>query len=240
MSSLLGMIAFFSFIALVLGLIKPSLVVRWGDEASRTRKKAFKTYLLVLIIAVVGAGITASPDSASTKQPVENSSSSSTEGKKTAENSSSSNSTETKKAEEKPVAWNTSEIDAGKNGNIKVAVKELKKIDDIKSAAETQPGAIVVKRPWDYYGKVLTFTGQVSDISDYAPNSDEAKALGGKSFVIVINTEDGTTVQGEIQGDSGTIKKGEKATIYGYPAGTIEGPNTMGGKGTYLLLVGKQ
>ena len=86
----------------------------------------------------------------------------------------------------------------------------------------------------------MTFTGQVSDISDYAPNSDEAKALGGKSFVIVINTEDGTTVQGEIQGDSGTIKKGETATIYGYPAGTIEGPNTMGGKGTYLLLVGKQ
>ncbi len=226
MSSLLSMIAFFSFIALVLGLIKPSLVVRWGDEANRTRKKAFKTYLLVLIIAFVGAGITASPDSASTKQTVEN--------------SSSSNSTETKKAEEKPVAWNTSEIDASKNGNIKVAVKELEKIDDIKSAAETQPGAIVVKRPWDYYGKVLTFTGQVSDISDYAPNSDEAKIFGGKSFAIVINTEDGTTVQGEIQGDSGTIKKGEKATIYGYPAGTIEGPNTMGGKGTYLLLVGKQ
>lgn len=229
MSEFFGFVACFAFLALVIGLIKPSLVVRWGDADSRNRKKVFKTYFVLTVIAIAALGVTAPSNNTNKNEP-----------KTVAESTSSSKEVSKKPAEDKEETWNKSEPSAEKNGNLKIAVRELKKIDNIKGVAETQPGGIVIKRPWDYYGKILSYTGTVSDISDYAPDSKEAKAMGGKAFAIVIKTEDGTVVQGEIEGDSGTIKKGEQATICGYPVGTVEGPNKMGGKSTYLLIVGKQ
>lgn len=217
MTTFFGIVLFLSFIALILGLIKPSIVVRWGAEDKRTRKKAFATYLVISILSMILMGVTT---------PDQNPKKSSTVAEKSIE-------------KEKPAQWNTSEVDAAKNGNLNIAVKELKKVDNIQDASSPESAATVIKRPWDYYGKLLTFTGTISDVADHAPSSDAAKSLGGSGYAIVIKTSDGTSIQGEIQGNSGNLKKGQQATIYGYPVGTVEGSNNVGGKPTYLLIVGK-
>lgn len=226
MAAFFGILLFISFIALILGLIKPSIVVRWGAVEKRTRKKAFVTYLISCILAMVFMVVT-TPDQNPKKDTT------------VTEQTKSSSHQEKVTEKEKPVQWNTSEADAAKNGNLNIAVKELKKIDNIQNASSPEAASTVIKRPWDYYGKVLSFTGIISDVTDHAPSSVAAKSLGGSGYGIVIQTSDGTSVQGEIQGSSGDLKKGQQATIYGYPVGTVEGNNNMGGKPVYLLIVGK-
>lgn len=226
MAAFFGIVLVISFIALILGLIKPSIVVRWGAVEKRTRKKAFVTYLTISILAMVFMAV-ATPDQNPKKSTT------------VAEKPISSSSQEKVVEKEKPVQWNTSEVDAAKNGNVNIAVKELKKVDNIQNASSSESAATVIKRPWDYYGKLLTFTGTISDVAEHAPSSAAAKSLGGSGYSIVIKTSDGTTIQGEIQGSSGDLKKGQQATIYGYPVGTVEGNNNMGGKPIYLLIVGK-
>lgn len=225
MAVFFGIVMFISFIALILGLIKPSIVVRWGAVEKRTRKKACVTYLVIGILSMVFMIVT-TPDQNPKKDTMQ-------------EQTKSSSSQEQNVEKEETVQWNTSEVDASKNGNLNVAVKELKKIDNIQNTSSTEAASTVIKRPWDYYGKILTFTGIISDVADHAPNSPAAKSLGGSGYGIVIQTNDGTSVQGEIQGSSGDLKKGQQATIYGYPVGTIEGSNNVGGKPIYLLIVGK-
>ena len=124
-----------------------------------------------------------------------------------------------------------------KNGNWQIAVKEMNKVDDLKSIAETADPSSVLKAPWNYYGKVLTFTGTVSDIKENPPDSESSKRLGGSSYSVVVNLENDVTVQGEMAGSSGNIKEGQQLTIYGYPVGTIEGNNTMGGHPVYICIV---
>lgn len=45
-------------LALIIGLIKPRLVVHWGDVSKRTRGKVLKTYGIFMIICFVGFGMT--------------------------------------------------------------------------------------------------------------------------------------------------------------------------------------
>lgn len=42
-----------SFVALVVGLIKPSLVIRWGDEEKKNRKTVLKLFLGIFLILLV-------------------------------------------------------------------------------------------------------------------------------------------------------------------------------------------
>ena len=170
----------------------------------------------------------------------DNSSSSSSSKPAVSTSSSSSSSSSTKKQQEaKAPKWNTKEADATKNGNWQIAVKEMNKVDDLKSIAETADPSSVLKAPWNYYGTVLTFTGTVSDIKENPPDSESSKRLGGSSYSVVVNLENDVTVQGEMAGSSGNIKEGQQLTIYGYPVGTIEGNNTMGGHPVYICIVGK-
>ncbi len=141
--------------------------------------------------------------------------------------------------EEKPIKWNTKDVDALKNGNAKIAVNLLKKNEDIKSIAEQADPQTVLKRPWDYYGKVIAFTGRISDIGDNPPGSDEAKAMGGSSYEIVVMMDNDTTVQGLMMGSSGSMQVGQQVTIYGYPVGTIQGSNRFGGSPTFIMIIGK-
>ena len=45
MATIVGVIFVISFILLIVGLVKPSLVIRWGEEG-KTRKKVVKLFLL--------------------------------------------------------------------------------------------------------------------------------------------------------------------------------------------------
>jgi len=50
MDYLFFFLSFLSLIALILGLINPKIVLKWGDSEKRTRKKAFKLYAAVFVL----------------------------------------------------------------------------------------------------------------------------------------------------------------------------------------------
>ena len=48
-------------ILLIIGLVKPRLVIRWGEESSRNRKKVVQTYLgLALVLFILSSSMTKS------------------------------------------------------------------------------------------------------------------------------------------------------------------------------------
>jgi hypothetical protein len=139
--------------------------------------------------------------------------------------------------------WNNTDIDAVKNGNIRIAAKLIlatgrfkrPRLDTGASAAS------VAKAPWDYYGKIAKLTGQVAVVQDFPPGSDLAQGLGSKDVSdIVLEAEDGTIVEMFCMKSSETISVGSKVTLYGFPCGVTEVPNRLGGNDTHLILVGNK
>jgi hypothetical protein len=69
MDTLFALLFLFCFIALIIGLIKPQMVVRWGDHNKRNRRNVFKYYgiglLLVLFLTGVFGGNTDDPSDSS-------------------------------------------------------------------------------------------------------------------------------------------------------------------------------
>ena len=135
--------------------------------------------------------------------------------------------------------WNTKEIDAAKNGNLPIAIKKMKADGNIKNMANVVAPADVAKRPWDFYGKVIKFSGRAGVVQDYPAGNDISKTMGGSCAEVVIETEDGTIVDAFVSGSSGSLRVGQNAVLYGYPVGITEVQNKMGGKFTHLIIVGQ-
>ncbi|WAH39475.1 hypothetical protein [Alicyclobacillus dauci] len=55
-SDLFGILSFLSFVSLILGLIKPSLVLHWGNH--RTRGRAALTYIGAIVVFAILSGVT--------------------------------------------------------------------------------------------------------------------------------------------------------------------------------------
>ena len=75
MNNLMLLLALICLICLPIGLIKPSLVIRWGEMEKRNRKKVLKYYGLGFIVTFILFGVTspkaANTDSKSTTAKVE-------------------------------------------------------------------------------------------------------------------------------------------------------------------------
>ncbi|MCS7460828.1 hypothetical protein N0M98_11800 [Paenibacillus doosanensis] len=145
-----------------------------------------------------------------------------------------------KKAEEekaKNPQWNTKEIYADKNGNVDLAVKLLKAVEDISTnlEKETASPATVMKTPWNYYGKAMSFSGEIGFVQDYPPGSNFEKM--GILSQIVIGAEDGTPVDLLLTIPSGSLKVGDKISILAVPVGIFDNDNKLGGKTQVLAAV---
>lgn len=57
MNSLMLILVLLCIICLIVGIIKPNIVIRWGDLEKRNRKNVFKYYGLGLIVAFILFGI---------------------------------------------------------------------------------------------------------------------------------------------------------------------------------------
>lgn len=68
MTTFFSFIVLISLILLIVGLFKPSLVIRWGPDEKRGRKQAVITYLSILIFSFVMVGVTAPPTTNTAKQ----------------------------------------------------------------------------------------------------------------------------------------------------------------------------
>ncbi|MFM9329407.1 hypothetical protein [Paenibacillus mesotrionivorans] len=270
MSALFGLLLFVCFITLIIGLIKPSIVFKWGQLEKRTRGKVFLYYgltLIVLFIVTIATAPEIENESKATVAKAEQTVSPSTDaGNQTkVEDKAKKEAEEKAKAEEKVKneaaaktskeaeakakeeaktkekedklrnpAWNKNEVDAIENGNLQRAMDMLKVIKDIPSGEQASPEE-VLKTPWNYYGKAISFTGQVGVVEDYPPGSDAGKA--GLGSDVVMETDDGTIVEFFSMVASGSIKVGQTITITGYPIGRTEVGNKIGGKFTHLIVV---
>ena len=133
--------------------------------------------------------------------------------------------------------WNTTEIDAVKNGNIAVAVNWVNRNSALRGAAIAPQPQYIAKQPWNYYGKVVRVTGTVGVVQDYPAGSDNA-INGNDTADIVILCGDGTIAEIFCMKPSGNITTGCTVTLYGYPVGVTEVPNRVGGTDTHLIMVG--
>ena len=74
MNNLMLLLALICLVCLPIGLIKPSLVIRWGAMEKRNRKKVLKYYGLGFIVTFILFGVTtpktANTDSKSTKAKI--------------------------------------------------------------------------------------------------------------------------------------------------------------------------
>lgn len=59
MNSLFLILFFLSGLCLIIGLIRPSMVIRWGDPEKRGRKQVLITYISIAIVSFVAFGVTA-------------------------------------------------------------------------------------------------------------------------------------------------------------------------------------
>ena len=136
--------------------------------------------------------------------------------------------------------WNTSEPNVGKNGNFSIALNAL------RVAGNTEQGAMdcipkdVLKRPWDYYGKIIKISGKVGLVQDYPPSSSESISMSGPTAQIVVLCNDGTTVYDLVSGNSGTMRIGNTISVYGFPIGTEDVTNKLGKVTTGLVMVGNK
>ncbi|WP_427114171.1 hypothetical protein [Megasphaera sueciensis] len=209
---------FLAIISLILGLIKPSLIIRWGPNEKKTRSKAALISIVAIVIFAIGAmSSTSSTPKTSTSEPAAKAS----------------------QETQKTIQWNKSDPDALKNGNMKIAIGEIKKHETLAPIAESQNPTAVYKSPWDYYGKVIAFTGTVAIAENTPPDNDLSKALGGEACEIVIESTDKVIVDAMIAGNANNIQVGQQVTLYGYPIGRTEVKNKLGGSFTHLVVIGK-
>ena len=140
-----------------------------------------------------------------------------------------------------PPTWNKNDLNPQSNGNIAVAASLLRKNSNPEPSAIDVAPEDVMKRPWDYYGQVVRFTGYAAVLQDYPPGSDLSKALGGECCEVVISagSDSAVIVDGILLGSTKGIREGDVVTFVGYPCGVMEVPNKLGGKFSHLIVVGK-
>lgn len=155
--------------------------------------------------------------------------------------------TQVKETKAEPVApvkpkvaeWNKSDVDAATNGNLIVAINELKKKDNIAAEAISINPANVIKTPWDYYGQIISVSGYVALVEPQPPTGDIGQVFGGDVYdIVIVQENDDTIVEGFIKGRT-QVSVGDHVTLYGYPIGRTEVPNKLGGSFTHLIIVGK-
>ena len=139
-------------------------------------------------------------------------------------------------------SWNTSDTDATSNGNLSEAVSAISSLSssDLRSRSESVSLSYIIKSPWKYYGHVISFSGQVSNIKEYPPGSQEAENIGGPfAEMSVYNEASGVSVDVIFMGDTGNIVQDSYVNLCALPIGMSEGQNAFGSSVDMLVVVGK-
>lgn len=124
--------------------------------------------------------------------------------------------------------WDTS--DSSSQKNFEKAVHLIGKNSDYimgKAAISPSPEE-AMRKPWSFYGQIVTFTGIVSDSNQAPPGHSVAKAFGGKYTYGVLMCGD-VPVAFRVMSDSDRIPEGAQVTIKGFIVGQSDSiTNAMG------------
>ena len=247
MNSLLTLVCLVALVAGVYFLIRLIMAAIRSQPKSGYLKGLIASVIIVLV-GSIGVAQTRTPEQIAAHQAKVDAEKKTTENKKSAEEK---HLAEQKAVEESQrqveksnpiqMSWNKEDINADTNGNMQLATKLLRQNSNLADIAIDVYPEDVMKRPWDYYGQVVRFTGTASVLQDYPAGSSTGKALGGECCEIVITSGDYSTVivDGILLGSTKGIREGDTVTFVGYPCGISDVKNKLGGTFSHLIVIGK-
>lgn len=142
--------------------------------------------------------------------------------------------------------WNVKTTDTDNDHtNWDKATYLVKKYPDyIHNAAENWISAAdALKKPWDFYGKVVNLSGRIYSIEQLPPGNSVAQFFGGNCYHAMLAIGDGydpVAISMYIVGDSSPIAEDSIVNVKGYIFGHAKLVNRMGGGSRGLAFVGFQ
>ena len=142
--------------------------------------------------------------------------------------------------------WNlkTTDTDAD-HVNWEKATDLVKKYPDYIHSAEVNwiSAEDALKKPWEYYGKVVNLSGRIYSINQLPPGNSVAQFFGGNCYHAMLAIGGGydpVTLSMYIVGDSANITEDSVVNVKGYIFGHAKLVNRMGGSSRGLAFVGFQ
>lgn len=224
------------FVCLIIGLIKPSVVVRWGRLEKRNRKSVLKYYGIGLIVTFILVGIFAPKTSNTTdksttvkvdntvkEQPKEK-----TEEEKAAEETK-------KKADEAAKAKADAEAQKAKEeADAKAAAEKAAKEQEEKIGYDTGiTYEQLARTPDDYKSKKAKFTGKVIQVIEGKGETDLRIAVAGNYDKVLLVAYDPSI-------SSSRVLENDNVTVKGISQGIYTYDSTIGGKISVPLLQVKE
>lgn len=213
LNTLFALLFFVCLIALIIGIIKPQLVVRWGSEEKRNRKSVLKFYGIGVVAMFILFGVT----SEGTKKTEE----AKTEAKPAKAEQKKELTAEEKAAAEQAAAEKAA---AEKAAAEKAAAEKAAKEEEERIGYETGITYDQLARtPDDFKGKKAKFTGKVLQVMEGQGETQLRIAVNGDYDKVLYIAYKSDILNSRVLEKDNVTVKGKSAGIYTYTS-------TMGGE----------
>ena len=228
LNTLFALLFFVCLIALIIGIIKPQLVVRWGEEGKRNRKSVLKFYGIGVIAMFVLVGVTAddtkkAEETKAVAKPAkaEQKKELTAEEKAAAEQAAAEKAAAEKAAAEKAAAEKAAAEQAAAE---KAAAEKAAKEEEERIGYETGITYDQLARtPDDFKGKKAKFTGKVLQVMEGQGETQLRIAVNGNYDKVLYVVYKSDILNSRVLEKDNVTVKGKSAGIYTYKS-------TMGGE----------
>ncbi|PFV75934.1 hypothetical protein COL02_19705 [Bacillus thuringiensis] len=228
LNTLFALLFVVCLIALIIGIIKPQLVVRWGEEGKRNRKSVLKFYGIGLIAMLVLVGVTAddtkkAEETKTVAKPakVEQKKELTAEEKAAAEQAAAEKAAAEKAAAEKAAAEKAAAEQAAAE---KAAAEKAAKEEEERIGYETGITYDQLARtPDEFKGKKAKFTGKVLQVMEGKGETQLRVAVNGNYDKVLYVVYKSDILNSRVLEKDNVTVKGKSAGIYTYKS-------TMGGE----------
>ncbi|MCU5171803.1 MULTISPECIES: hypothetical protein [Bacillus cereus group] len=229
MNTLFALLFFLCLIALIIGVIKPQLVIRWGLEEKRNRKSVLKFYGIGVIAMFILFGVT-SEDTKKTEEAktteakpakAEQKKELTAEEKAAAEQAAAEKAAAEKAAAEKAAAEKAAAEQAAAE---KAAAEKAAKEEEERIGYETGITYDQLARtPDDFKGKKAKFTGKVLQVMEGQGETQLRVAVNGDYDKVLYVAYKSDILNSRVLEKDNVTVKGKSAGIFTYKS-------TMGGE----------
>ncbi|MGG2016418.1 hypothetical protein [Bacillus sp. S10(2024)] len=223
MSNLFLLLFLVCLVALVVGMIKPQLVVRWGDTEKRNRKSVLKYFGIGLIVLFVLLGATSSHEeknSSSKSASVTQKKELTAEEKAAAEKAAAEKAAAEKAAAEKAAAEKAA---ADKAAAEKAAAEKAAKEEEERIGYDTGITYDQLARtPDEFKGKKAKFTGKVLQVMEGKGETQLRIAVDDNYKTVLYVAYKSNIIDSR-------VLENDNVTVSGKSAGILTYKSTMGG-----------
>ncbi len=228
LNTLFALLFFVCLIALIIGIIKPQLVVRWGSEEKRNRKSVLKFYGIGVIAMFILFGVT-SEDTKKTEEAKTEAKPAKAEQKKelTAEEKAAAEQAAAEKAAAEKAAAEKAAAEKAAAEQVaeeKAAAEKAAKEEEERIGYETGITYDQLARtPDDFKGKKAKFTGKVLQVMEGQGETQLRVAVNGDYDKVLYVAYKSDILNSRVLEKDNVTVKGKSAGIFTYKS-------TMGGE----------